>query len=136
MSFGFSVGDFLLAVEIAKRIRSRFVDAPDQFRVISYEVKNLSNVLRDVDDVLPQRDLSEQQKIELGKIIESCREVLNELEKTLDKYQELDPGTKGKVGGSRRVWRRLRWDQKDIDGFRSRITSNVLLLNTFLDRIS
>jgi hypothetical protein len=37
MSFGFSVGDFLTAIELANRIRSRFVDAPDQFRTISNE---------------------------------------------------------------------------------------------------
>jgi hypothetical protein len=37
MSFGFSVGDFLTAIELANRIRSRFVDAPDQFRAISNE---------------------------------------------------------------------------------------------------
>jgi len=37
MSFGFSVGDFLTAIEFANRIRSRFVDAPDQFKEISNE---------------------------------------------------------------------------------------------------
>lgn len=37
MSFGFSIGDFLTAIELANRIRARFVDAPDQFRAISEE---------------------------------------------------------------------------------------------------
>jgi len=37
MSFGFSVGDFLAVIDLAKRIRSRFVDAPDQFSAISNE---------------------------------------------------------------------------------------------------
>jgi hypothetical protein len=37
MSFGFSVGDFLTAIELANRIRTRFVDAPDQFKAISDE---------------------------------------------------------------------------------------------------
>ena len=31
-------------------------------------VKVLSNVIRDVDDVLPQRDLSSQQRKDLGEI--------------------------------------------------------------------
>jgi hypothetical protein len=74
--------------------------------------------------------------IEFGKLIQSCQEVFKELEETLDKYQELDPNTKGFAGRSRRVWKKLRWDQKDIDGFRSRITSNVLLLNTLLGCLS
>lgn len=37
MSFGFSVGDFIAAIELAKRIRKEFVDAPSQFKAISDE---------------------------------------------------------------------------------------------------
>jgi hypothetical protein len=37
MSFGFSIGDFLTAIELANRIRFRFVDIPDQFTAISNE---------------------------------------------------------------------------------------------------
>jgi hypothetical protein len=37
MSFGFSVGDFVTAIELANRIRREFVSAPSQFRDISDE---------------------------------------------------------------------------------------------------
>jgi len=37
MSFGFSVVEFIKALELAFEIRRRFVDAPDQFRAISDE---------------------------------------------------------------------------------------------------
>jgi hypothetical protein len=37
MSFGFSVGDFIAAIEFANRIRKEFVDAPSQFKAISDE---------------------------------------------------------------------------------------------------
>jgi hypothetical protein len=37
MSFGFSVGDFIKALELANKIRTRFVDAPDQFNAITDE---------------------------------------------------------------------------------------------------
>jgi hypothetical protein len=37
MSFGFSVSDFLTTIKLVNSIRSRFVDAPDQFRAISNE---------------------------------------------------------------------------------------------------
>jgi hypothetical protein len=37
MSFGFGVGDFIKALELANEIRTRFVDAPDQFKAISNE---------------------------------------------------------------------------------------------------
>jgi hypothetical protein len=37
MSFGFSVGDFLAAIQLAKKIRKEFADAPSQFDGISDE---------------------------------------------------------------------------------------------------
>lgn len=37
MSFGFSVGDFIAAIEFANKIRKDFVGAPGQFKVISDE---------------------------------------------------------------------------------------------------
>jgi hypothetical protein len=43
MSFGFSVSDFIAAIELAKRIRKEFIDAPGQFKDISDEYAILSN---------------------------------------------------------------------------------------------
>ena len=37
MSFGFSIGDFVQAIELANRVRKEFVDAPSQFKGISHE---------------------------------------------------------------------------------------------------
>jgi hypothetical protein len=37
MSFGFSIGDFFAAIQIANKIRREFVDAPSQFEAISDE---------------------------------------------------------------------------------------------------
>ncbi len=37
MSFGFSVGDFIAAIELVNKIRKEFVDAPGQFQAISNE---------------------------------------------------------------------------------------------------
>jgi len=99
-------------------------------------VKVLSNVLRDVDDVLPRRDLTEQQKKNLDEIAQGCYDVLKSLEKTLDKYQELDSSAKCINAKSRRVWKRFQWDQKDIDQFRYRITLNISAFDTFLGRIT
>jgi hypothetical protein len=43
MSFGFSVGDFIAVIELAKRIRKEFIDAPGQFKDISDEYEILSS---------------------------------------------------------------------------------------------
>jgi hypothetical protein len=99
-------------------------------------VKILFNVLRGVDGVLSQRDLTGQQKQSLNEISQGCYNVLEELNKTLDKYQDLDSSAKGISGKSRKVWKRFQWDQKDIDQFRSRITLNISAFGTFLGQIT
>ena len=93
-------------------------------------------MLRDIDDVLPERKLTIQQKTELVDIAKGCYNVLEELKETLNKYQELDSDAKSLGGKSRRVWKILKWDPKDIDEFRSRIISNIVLFNAFLGRIA
>jgi hypothetical protein len=37
MSFGCSVGDIITVLQLANKIRERFVDAPEQFKAISDE---------------------------------------------------------------------------------------------------
>jgi hypothetical protein len=83
-------------------------------------VKALSNVLRDVDDLLPQRDLTSLQKKDLDEIAQGCYNVLKKLEETLDKYQELESCGKGIRGKSRRVWKRFQYNQGEIDQFQNR----------------
>ena len=99
-------------------------------------VKVLSNVLRDVDDVLPQRDLSSQQKKDLEKIARGCHDVLNQLKEKLDKNQELDSKVKGISGKSRRMWKRFQWDQAEIDQFRNRVGLNITTFGIFLGQIT
>jgi len=99
-------------------------------------VKSLSTVLRDIDDVLPERDLTSQQQTELGDIIRRCRGILQDLENNLNKFKELNSSSKGVDGKTRMAWKRFKWDQRDSDEFCNRIRSNILLLSTFLGRIS
>ena len=99
-------------------------------------VKVLSNVIRDVDDVLPQRDLTSQQKEDLDEIARRCHEVLDQLKEKLDKNQELDSKVKGITGKSRRMWKRFQWDQTEIDQFRTRVGLNITAFSAFLGRIT
>jgi hypothetical protein len=93
-------------------------------------------VLQDTDDIIPTRDLTSQQQTELGEIVKHCKSVLEELNEILKKFKELDPIAKSLDGKPRRVWKRFIWDQKDITKLRSRISTNILLLNTFLGRVN
>lgn len=42
MSFGFSVGDILAVLELANKVRKRFVDAPEQLKAVRDEYVKIS----------------------------------------------------------------------------------------------
>ena len=90
-----------------------------------------------MDDTLSQKDLTPPLKKTLDERAGECEAVLKDLEKTLDKYQEIDPQTtKGITGKSRRIWKKAKWDEKSIDGYRQRITLNISAFNMFLEQIT
>ncbi|KFY02660.1 hypothetical protein O988_02000, partial [Pseudogymnoascus sp. VKM F-3808] len=136
MSFGFSVGDFITAIELANRIRKEFVDAPSQFKAVSDEIRGLSIVLQDADVAFPKQELNTDQKRDLEAIDKGCRNVLDELQRILDKYSEL--GSEYASVGKRikRVWKRLNWKPEDIDELRSRISTNIGFLYAFNGRLT
>jgi len=89
MSFGFSVGDFITAIELANKVRREFVDAPSQFKAISDDVRSLSIVLQDADVAFSKRELNNDQKRDLEDIDKGCRNVLDELQQILDRIPNL-----------------------------------------------
>ena len=69
-------------------------------------------------------------------IDKGCRNVLDELQRILDKNSELISNS-GSVGKRiKRVWKRLNWKPEDIDELRSRISTNIGFLNTFNGRVT
>ncbi|KAI9773768.1 MAG: hypothetical protein M1839_002001 [Geoglossum umbratile] len=138
MNLGFN---FIASLELVNEIRTRFVDAPDQFQAISDEIRSLSIILEDVKIALPQRDLTDEQHGDLNSIAGGCHNVLKALNETLEGYQELGSNTKDYDSKSfrfkvRRGWKSLRWEPDDIRELRSRITSNVSLLSAFNGRLT
>ncbi|TVY33521.1 Ankyrin [Lachnellula occidentalis] len=131
MSFGFSIGDFIGAIELVNRIRKEFVNAPSQLKAIGDEVRNLSIILVDADVACAQEALDDKQKMKLDDIDKSCRDVLDELQQLLDKNKEILSGSRGIGKRAVRVWKRIQWDPELINNLRSRITSNIVLLNAF-----
>ena len=149
MSFSVGVGDFIMVLNLANNLRKRFVDSPNQFRAIFdeyvklyrcfasinkciYRVRSLSNILQDLDDLVSQRDLSDKQKADLSQITQACGNVLGELDKVIDKYYTLDTKPNGFGRKSRKVWKRLQWEPDDVKDLRSRIVSNITILNTLV----
>ncbi|KAJ5363355.1 hypothetical protein N7541_004199 [Penicillium brevicompactum] len=134
MSFGFGVGDFLAVIEIAHRIRKEFVEAPVQFKAIAEEVRSLSFVVQDVEIDLSSKSLTEEQRDELESVVSSCQAVLFDLEKTLDSFKELATADHTKRSIAKRAWKRLKWEPTEIQELRSRINSNIALLNSINGR--
>ncbi|RYP22843.1 hypothetical protein DL765_001439 [Monosporascus sp. GIB2] len=124
MSFGFSIGDFITVLNLANKIRKEFVSAPSQFKNICDEVRSLSIIVQDVDIALSACEPNHQQKADLRQIASSCHNILVDLEKTLDKYGEMEHN-RGNLGERvTRVWKKLKWEPEDIRDLRNRITSN------------
>ncbi|KAH8786634.1 hypothetical protein BGZ57DRAFT_817784, partial [Hyaloscypha finlandica] len=136
MSFGFSVGDFLPAIQLANKIRKEFADAPSQFKAVTDEVRTLSIVLQDADVAFPNRELNNDQKGDLEGIDTGCRNVLDELQRILDKNSELSSESGGVGKRIKRVWRRLNWKPEDIDELRSRISTYIGFLSVFNGRLT
>lgn len=137
MSFGYSVGDLIAVVQLANKVRRRFVDSPAQFCAISDEVKCLSNLLRDIDDIVPGRSFTHKQAVDLKDNLHACKSLLNDLDIIVDKYQILDESTATTLNArSRRIWKRLKWEPADIKELRARLASNISLLNAFLGTIA
>ncbi|KAI1842402.1 hypothetical protein JX266_011443 [Neoarthrinium moseri] len=136
MSFGFSVGDFLAIIELSMRVRKEFADAPAQFHAVSAEIRSLSIVLQDVDAFLSQQSINGSQLEALKEVASSCRTVLGDLAKLLSRYMSLNVQGQGVKRKVIRAWKRLEWEPRDVYELRSRITSNIVLLNSLVHGIS
>ncbi|RAK81482.1 KR-domain-containing protein [Aspergillus fijiensis CBS 313.89] len=90
MGFDFGVGDFLAALQFAKTLGRRFVDAPNEFQALSQEVQRLSTVLQAIDDLDPQDAPEDRQKQRLNRISRECGDALDELWRFLDQYQQVN----------------------------------------------
>jgi chromosome segregation ATPase len=93
-------------------------------------------VLHRIED-LDEDDFEEEQIEEMERLLQNCQDLLSELSLKLDKLQVLSndssPHRKQKV---RRAWKRITWDQKEINEYRSRIVSNITLFNLLVGSIN
>ena len=137
MSFGYSISDLIAVGQLANKVRRRFVDSPAQFRAISDEVKSLSNLLRDLDDMISDQSLTQKHVVDMQDNLHACKNLLNDLDVTLDEYQILDKsGPTTLSAKSRRIWKRLKWEPADIAELRARLASHISLLNALLGTIA
>ncbi|KAF6827873.1 hypothetical protein CMUS01_08819 [Colletotrichum musicola] len=125
MSFGFGVGDFIAVLQLAKRLRDRYHDAPDHMDSLSREIPSIHSVLEKIDDV--QQRLTPYEVAALEAPIQECGKVLAEIQKIYDAgggtKRLSDAAWKARLKG-------LRLNSKDVQDLRLRILLNIHVLNT------
>jgi hypothetical protein len=101
-------------------------------------VSSLTNVLTDIKNLLPQHDLTEWQERALNPLLDECDNVITAIGNIVDQNCCLGPSSSHGTGikKTRRTWRRLNWDPKDVHELRSRMASNVAFLNGFIGSLT
>ena len=85
-----------------------------------------------MENSLTQQKLTDWQAKALRPVLEECHNVHTALGKVVDENCSLAPSnTNDFRNKSRRVWKRLNWEPKDIQELRSRIALNVGFLSAF-----
>ncbi|KAI9815929.1 MAG: hypothetical protein M1827_001921 [Pycnora praestabilis] len=124
MSFGISVSDFFALSQYAWTVYKSCRDAPEEFKAVSEELASMRAVLKGIEEVIKDADLSPDKIIDLSNISQECTSVLSDLENLVRRYSSL--GT-----SSRRTWDRLKWGKEDTKEIRARLVSATTILTAF-----
>ena len=130
MSFGFGVGDFLAVSKLAWDVYTAYKDAPEGFRNSSDEIKSLHIIVDRNKNKFQDKALNSDEQVQLREILQGCTNVLGDLDKLHTKYMSLGSAQ----GSSSQAIDRIKWSQENISELRARLTSNTMLLNTFIAR--
>ncbi|CVL06697.1 uncharacterized protein FMAN_11824 [Fusarium mangiferae] len=128
MSVGVGVGDFIKILELIHQARKRFVDAPSQYDAISKDLKSFQNVILDIDILSSEWEPDTEQREKLRKVTDESTCLLKDLLAKLDKYRVIGATRTGMVQHAKKAWKRLNWDNVDIQDFRSRLSLNLQVL--------
>ncbi|KAI0141720.1 ankyrin repeat-containing domain protein [Xylariaceae sp. FL1272] len=134
MSFGFGVGDFLAVIKLAHQLQKDFVEAPKEYKALAEDVRSLSIALQDAEISGSQLDDSHLE--DFKEIVTSCKDLLQDLEKTLDRYKHLS--RKNGAESRQRIknaWSRLKFEPADVRAIRNQISLKITSLRTFNDRL-
>ncbi|PSN65779.1 hypothetical protein BS50DRAFT_634999 [Corynespora cassiicola Philippines] len=134
MSFGTSIGDIIKIVELASDVRKRFVDSPAQFKAIS---SYLSFLLEQIEDVLPNRNLTPENKQKLKEAHTECESVLQAIQAHLKERSDIvNIGSGSKIRRFQVAWKRLQWNENQITEYRERLLLGMRGFNMLLQSLT
>ena len=140
MSFGWSVSDIALLVRLAYKTTQGARAACGEYDELTRETYGLHAILQRLRDEAdkPHSFINrpgETYKQELESISSGCQHVLTQLDKILDKYNELSDQEKS----VRKLWKQVRFGSgvvADVADLRSKITSYTASLSLFINLVS
>ena len=130
MSFGYGVGDIIAISRLALKVYTAYKDAPDDYRNISDEVKSLHIIIEEAAQHFESTTTLSNKKQQRGKeVLEGCQNVLRDFDALIEKYNVLASAN------TSQVFQRIKLGTEDIIALRARLTSNTILLNSFVQRL-
>jgi predicted small secreted protein len=138
MSFGYSVGDFILLVQLAHRTFRNCQKAGEEYNEIACEVHNLHSVLRTLrsEAQRPDSKVFKQDASSMKQLIataEGCKNVLTTLDIILAKYEGLK--VEGEAGARKKLWQKLRFGSKteELGVIRGKLIAYTSTISVLLD---
>ena len=127
MSFGYGV-DIMAISGLALKVYTAYKDAPEDYRNISDEVESLHIIIKKAAQHFESTTLSDNSRQEGQKVLKGCKNVLEDLDTLIEKYNSLASAS------TSQVLQRIKLGTEDIATLRARLTSNTTLLNGFIQR--
>jgi hypothetical protein len=141
MSFGFSVGDFMGAAQLAWNLYRHCYKvargAPQEFQLLLGEITTLSQSIRllegeakDPDSTLVRAGEGRVRMVR--EMMARVEVTLKELQKYVEKYEKL-----GDPSRSKRAWAKFKWsvDASDLDSLRNKVSALILLSGTITNQL-
>ena len=122
------MGDIMTISELAIKVYRAYRDAPGDYRNISNEVKSLHIIINETAKHFDSTTLSDSNRQEGQEILEGCRNVLEDLDALIVKYNSIASTSTGQVIQG------IMLGTEDISALRIRLISNTGLLNRFIQR--
>lgn len=127
--YGWGVGDIMAISRLAIKVYAAYKDAPDEYRHISDEVESLRIIIHKAARHFEGSGLDDNSKQEGQKVLKGCQNVLEDLNSLIEKYKGLVS-----ANNTSQVFRRVKLGTEDIATLRSRLATNAILLNSFIQR--
>ena len=128
MSLGFGVGDIMVILGLARKVRAAYKDAPDDYTNISDEVKSLQIIIKKAVQHFESSTLSENNLQEGQEVLRGCQKVLEDLNALIENYNPLASTN------TNQIFQRIRLGTEDVTTLRVRLITHICLLNSFIQR--